>query len=91
LPSYRFASPLLGLVKSSRGYQGWYEPTGEPRTWTIHLTLPAEETRGLERAEVNGTQVSASRRPDGAIELKGQGGRGKPLRWSLHPVKTFHH
>ena len=83
LPSYRFASPLLGLVKSSRGYEGWYEPSGEARTWTIRLTLPAEEARGLERVEVNGTEVTPSRGPDGAIELKGQGGRGKPLRWSL--------
>ncbi len=83
LPSYRFASPLLGLVKSSRGYAGWYEPSVEPRIWTIHLTLSAEETRVLQRVQVNGTQGSPSRRPDGAIELKGQGGRGKPLRWSL--------
>lgn len=83
LPSYRFASPLLGLVKSSRGYEGWYEPSAEPRTWTIHLTLSVEETRGLARAQVNGTQVSLSHGPDGAIELKGPAGHGEPLRWSL--------
>ena len=26
LTNFRFESPLLGLIKSARGYEGWYNP-----------------------------------------------------------------
>ncbi|HZP18359.1 MAG TPA: twin-arginine translocation signal domain-containing protein, partial [Terriglobales bacterium] len=38
LASFRFESPLLGLVKSSRGYEGWYNPSSR-NTWSIRLNV----------------------------------------------------
>jgi hypothetical protein len=80
--SYRFESPLLGVVKSSSGYEGWYSPS-RGGTWTIHVKLPEEEARRVSRASVNGARVGLSRGADGAIELRGQSEPGKPLRWSV--------
>ena len=82
LPSYRFDSPLLGVVKSATGYEGWYAPS-QAGTWTIRVSLPPEEAERLKKAEVNGAHVSVARGPDGAIELKGTSAPGKPLRWQL--------
>lgn len=81
LESFRFDSPLLGLVKTARGYEGWYNPSVR-NTWAIRLSLPAEESQRMKRAEVNGAEIP-SRWAEGAIELKGEGGNGKPLRWSV--------
>jgi len=79
--SFRFESPLLGLVKSARGYEGWYAPQAQ-NTWIVRIKLTAEEMKRLTRAEVNGNRYRA-RIVDGAIELRGLGGAGTPLRWSL--------
>jgi len=79
LPSFRLESPLLGLVKSSRGYEGWYNPSRR-NTWAIRLKLSAEETKHLQRAEVNGKPFRAQI-VEGAIEMKGEGGAGEPLLW----------
>jgi hypothetical protein len=81
LSSFRFESPLLGLVKSVRGYEGWYAPSTQ-NTWSVRVKLTAEEMKRLNRAEVNGNRVRP-RVVDGAFELRGQGGGGTPLRWSL--------
>jgi hypothetical protein len=70
LPSYRFDSPLLGVVKSAAGYEGWYAPS-QAGTWTIRVSLPREEAQRVRKAEVR----------DGAIEIKGASAPGKPLRW----------
>jgi hypothetical protein len=72
LPSFRFDSPLLGLVKSAQGYEGWYNPLTH-NTWSIRLSLSAEEGKRLQRLEVNGNRIHA-RRTDGAIEIRGQAG-----------------
>jgi hypothetical protein len=81
LASFRFDSSLLGLVKSPRGYEGWYNPV--PRnTWSIRLNLAADEAKRLQRVEVNGNRVRA-RISEGAIELRGEGGGGTPLKWSV--------
>ena len=82
LPSYRFDTPLLGVVKSTAGYEGWYAPS-RAGTWTIRVSLPPEEAERLKKAEVNGARASLTRGPDGAIELKGTSAPGKPLRWLL--------
>jgi len=47
LESYRFESPLVGMIKGPAGYEGWYAPAmaGE---WRIRLQLPEDmiEVRG---------------------------------------------
>jgi hypothetical protein len=81
LESFRFDSPLLGFVKSKRGYEGWYNPSVR-NTWSVHLSLSAEETKHLQRVEVNGMRIRA-RVDQGTIELRGEGGAGTPLRWAI--------
>ena len=81
LASFRFDSSLVGLVKSASGYEGWYNPV--PRNmWSIRLNLAGGEAKHLQRVEVNGNRVRA-RISDSAIELRGEGGGGSPLKWSV--------
>jgi hypothetical protein len=82
LESYRFDSPLLGVVKSATTYEGWYAPSPAGK-WTIRVSLPREEAERVQKAEINGARVAVERGPDGAIELKGASAPGKPLRWVL--------
>ena len=80
LASFRFDSPRLGLIKSPQGCEGWYAPSVR-NTYSIRLTLPAEEFKHLQHVEVNGNKI----RPhvaDNTIELRGIGGAGAQLRWS---------
>ena len=81
LASFRFESPLLGIIKSARGYEGWYNPVSE-NTYRIRVKLPAKDAKGLTRVEVNGKKVDA-RLVDGAFEMRGQGGGGNALRWAV--------
>jgi hypothetical protein len=81
LGAFRFESPLLGIIKSAQGYEGWYNP-GTQAAYAVRLKLSAEEVKGLSRVEVNGTKAPA-RMADGAFEMRGQGGAGTPLRWSV--------
>ena len=71
------------MIKSEHGYEGWYAPTGGSGTWTVALRLPDEEQRQITSAEVNGRKEPIRRGVNGEIELKGEGGPGKPLRWSV--------
>ncbi len=80
LPSFRFDSPLLGLIKTERGYEGWYNPSVS-NTYSIRFAPPAEELKRLQRVEVNGNKIHP-RIVDNVIELRGIGGGGSPLRWS---------
>lgn len=82
MESYHFDSPLLGFARSSRGYEGWYNPSFRG-TWTIRLVLPAEEANRFKSIEINGKRAARSGRTSGVIELKGEGGQGSPLRWSV--------
>ena len=79
LESFRFDSPLLGIVKTAKGYEGWYNPSVR-NTWSVRLTVTADEAKHLERAEVNGMRVR-TRIGQGTIELRGEGGAGSPFRW----------
>ena len=81
LDSFRFESPLLGLIKTAKGYEGWYNPSVR-NTWTLRLSLSLDEAKRLQRAEVNGLKVRA-RVNEGTIELRGEGGAGNGFRWSL--------
>jgi hypothetical protein len=78
LPTYHFDTPLLGVVKSAAGYEGWYAPS-RAGTWTIRVSLPPEEAARLKKAEVNGARVSI----DHGLVLTGASAPGKPLRWQL--------
>ena len=82
LSSYRFDSQLVGVVKSARGYEGWYSPAHADR-WTIRLTLPRDEAEHFSSVQVNAETTAVSLGNDGSFEFKGLGGAGKPLRWSV--------
>jgi hypothetical protein len=79
LPSFRFDSPLLGLIKTARGYEGWYAPTAR-NTYSVRLAPPSQELKALQHVEVNGNKVRP-RPVDNAIEMRGIGGGGTRLRW----------
>jgi hypothetical protein len=81
LTSFRFDSALLGLIKTADGYEGWYNPSTQG-TYAIRVKLPAEAAKVVSRVEVNGRRID---RPPaaGLIEMRGQGGGGTPLRWSI--------
>jgi hypothetical protein len=82
LQEYRFRSPLLGFLKSSGGYEGWYDPSA-PGEWVIKVSLPAVEAKQIRHAEVNGKTQPLDGRPLGVFEMKGESTPGRPLRWSL--------
>jgi hypothetical protein len=82
LQSYRFDSPLVGVVKGRTGYKGWYAPS-RASEWRILLKLPDDEARQLTKAAVNGGSVRTARRVDGGIELRGKSAPGAPLRWEV--------
>ncbi len=81
--SYRFESPLIGVIKSAGGfYEGWYRPSRDG-SYKIAIWLPAEQAARLSHAEVNGVSVTPVKKVDGTLELTGQSETGKPLRWRL--------
>jgi hypothetical protein len=84
LSSFRFESPLLGLTKSARGYEGWYNPSTR-NTWSVKLSLPSEELKRMQKIEVNGNRVHP-RMAEGGVEIRGVGGDGSPVRWSVLSV-----
>ena len=81
MSSFRFESPLLAVVKSAQGYEGWYSPL-TANTWSVRVKLPTDEMKRMTRAEVNGNRYRA-RIVNGALEMRGSGGAGTQLRWSL--------
>lgn len=81
LESFSFESPLVGFTKAVSGYEGWYNPSVQ-NTWSVRLTLAPEEARHLNRIEVNGRRVRA-RVDQGTIEVRGEGGAGTAMRWSI--------
>ena len=81
LESFRFESPLLGVIKTAKGYEGWYNPSVR-NTYSISLSLSAEDAKRLQKAEVNGMKVRAHTN-ERTIELRGEGGAGSAFRWSL--------
>ena len=83
LKSYRFDSPLIGLVKRQDHYQGWYAPFARKGNWVITLRLPEKEARKFRTVEVNEKRQVVTFEANGAIKLTGEGGPGEPLRWSL--------
>jgi hypothetical protein len=81
LDSFRFESPLLGFTKTAQGYEGWYNPSVQ-NTWSVRLMLAADEAKHLNRIEANGRRVRAHV-DQGTIEVRGEGGAGSAMRWSI--------
>ncbi|HEX3102922.1 MAG TPA: hypothetical protein VHQ22_00630 [Terriglobales bacterium] len=81
LGSFRFESPLLGVIKTAKGYEGWYNPSIR-NTWSVRLSLSIDEAKHLQRAEVNGMRVRPRVNQE-AIEVRGEGGAGSAFRWML--------
>jgi hypothetical protein len=81
LQTFRFESPLLGFMKSASGYEGWYNPSLR-NTWSLRLALSPDEMKRFSRFEVNGIRVRA-RADQGLIELRGEGGAGSAMKWSV--------
>jgi hypothetical protein len=81
LERYRFESPLLGVVKTATGYEGWYAPL-VAGTWEIQLALPPDEARRVWRLEINGV-IHAVSTPGSVITMKGESAPDRPLRWTI--------
>ena len=82
LASFRFESALLGLIKSTDGYEGWYSP-GSQNTWSVVLSLPPEEAKRFSGVQINGEKMRKAHVTAEGIEMRGVGGGGKVLRWSV--------
>jgi hypothetical protein len=82
LDSYRFDSPLVGVVKSRQGYQGWYAPARDGK-WTVHITIPKESTGKFSHILANGKRLPIQNQPGGTIEIGGTSTPAKPMRWAL--------
>lgn len=80
--SYRFDSPLVGVIKTRRRYEGWYAPS-HSGAWTLEITLPEESSMRVSRVEVNGLRSRAIRRANGAFVVTGTSAPNQPLRWIL--------
>jgi len=81
LAAFRYESRLLGLIKSADGYKGWYDPLVQS-AYTIRLKISGEEAKRFSRVEVNGQRIGAEM-VDEALEMRGLGGAGRTLSWSV--------
>jgi hypothetical protein len=82
LESYRFDSPLVGIVKTKGRLEGWYAPSRSGK-WTVSISLPDAEVKRIAHAEVNGKRFSLNKLANGWLEVAGEGSAQKPLRWAL--------
>ena len=80
--SYRFDSPLAGVVKERGRYEGWYAPSRSGE-WTVEIAIPEQASKSLSQIEVNGKRSPITRQANGSIVLTGSSAPGKPLRWGL--------
>ena len=79
---YRFESPLLGVIRSETGFEGWYAPL-QPGRWSIEIALKPETGRRHHHFEINGKATEAKPGADGTIVLRGESSPGNPLRWRI--------
>jgi len=80
---YSFESALIGVKKTHAGYEGWYAPH-ETGVWSSRLRVP--NARNLNALSINGgkdVKLPSSQIADDWIEFSGEGGKGKPLIWSV--------
>jgi len=83
LEQFDFSSPLVGIKKLGREYQGWYAPMAAGE-WTVTLRLSPSEAPRFTRVEVNGRSAALERTPDGDLEFTGKSSPDAPLHWSIH-------
>jgi hypothetical protein len=94
LESFRFDSPLVGVVKtrerseSREQFEGWYAPS-RAGNWTVRITLSGNAAEKFSHGEVNGKRVPLNRLPNGAIEFTGVGSSQKPMRWAIGKALDF--
>jgi hypothetical protein len=82
LNTYRFASPLFGLERTARGYEGWYAPHGTEGEWKLVFDLRADEAAKVRSVRVNGAERPVTRNGN-EIVLRGRSTPKEPLRWAL--------
>jgi hypothetical protein len=80
-PTYSFRSKLVGLLKSEKGYEGWYAPM-KAGSWTVRLRFAADEAQ-FQSLTINGSAQPVPIQRNGTILLNGTSAPGQPLRWSL--------
>lgn len=81
-PEYRFDSPLVGVVRSGKKFEGWYKPS-IPGTWTLRIKLEPDNLAAIQQVAVNGKRTSLQPQPDGSLVLTGASTNTEPLRWTL--------
>ena len=82
LHTYRFTSPLFGLERTARGYEGWYAPHGTDGEWKLVFDLRAEDAAKVRSVRVNGAESPVTRNGN-EIVLRGRSTPKEPLRWVL--------
>jgi hypothetical protein len=82
LPSYEFASPLLGFKKFAGGYSGWYAPA-TAGDWNIDIAVPEDERSGVRQIIVNGA-AQTWERTEPSIKFRGVSTPAQPLRWKVN-------
>jgi hypothetical protein len=82
LKEYCFRCSLVGLTKSTVGYEGWYAPLESGR-WTVSLRIPESEAKVISHLEINDELQLFQRTPEGDLEFSGESTPDRPLRWSI--------
>ena len=81
--SYRFDSPLAGVVKTKGRYEGWYMPS-RSGIWKLEIALPDRAAGAISSMEVNGKRSPIGKQSNGVISVSGSSAPQKPLRWALY-------
>ena len=76
---YKFESPLTGLERTAKGFEGYYSPAVAGK-WKIELVFFNPDSEFT--LTVNGLEVEYEK-TDNGIVFYGEGGGDAPLRWSV--------
>jgi len=76
---YKFESPLAGLKRSTKGFDGMYNPVVYGK-WKVELVFfkPDEDIK----VEVNGVEADYEQTEKGIV-FYGEGGSEKPIKWKI--------
>jgi len=78
---YKFETPLVGLIKTSYEYSGWYNPKGEG-DFKMSMKLKEDELKAIKAIEVNGFKTNFEIR-NNMIEWIGQKTHKKRIEWNI--------
>ncbi len=81
LTQYEFSSDLLGIMKSAKGYSGWYAPA-PAGSWDIELSLHEAIRAKIRSVRANGAPAHWIPTASG-IRFRGESSPGTPLRWEI--------